>query len=103
MATAIKNDSSNLLAVGTQGALTIAGTAATWDASDDTDASFEYVQVQVLADDGAYVSFDGTAAAAGDFEVPNQFTALYSRGQFLKTSWLDIGANGTVVYQGMEA
>jgi len=109
MATTIKNDSSNLQAAkanGTviaQGSLTINGTAAIWDGSDDTGGNFEFISIQVKAAEGAYVSLDGSAATTTDFEVPNLWTATYSRGQFLLTSFKNISTAGTVIYQGMVA
>jgi hypothetical protein len=103
MATEIKNDASHIKPEGTQGALTLAGTAVTWDGTGDADADWQYVQYQVLATSGAYISYDGTAAASGDFEVANRFSATVSRATFLTTSFLDISEDGTVVYQGFVA
>ncbi len=99
MATRIENDSSNLISVGSQGSLTIAGTAAQWSGSEDG----QFFQIQVKADDGAYISFDDTDATSSDFQVENLFSDLYTRAQFAKMSFLDVNADGSVIYQGFNA
>lgn len=99
----IKNDASTLVPIGTQGSLTIAGTADSWDASDDPDCDFEFIQLQVKAADGAYISFDGSAATSSDFQVDDLFTAVWPRATFRKASFLDVSTDGTVVYQGFTA
>lgn len=103
MATEIKNDASHISPIGSQNTLTLAGTAVSWDGSDDTAGEWDYVQYQVLAASGAYIRYDGTAASSGDFEVANRFSATVSRKTFLETSFLDISEDGTVVYQGFTA
>ena len=100
MAEVIKNDASSLIPVGTQGSLTIAGTAASWDGSDDADADWTYIQFQVKATSGAYISFDGSAATSSDFQVADLFTAVWPRATFDVASFLDVSEDGTVVYQG---
>jgi len=99
MATRIENDSSNLIAVGNQGSLTIAGSAVSWTGSEEG----QFFQIQVKADDGAYISFDSTAATSSDFQVENLFSDLYTRAQFAKMSFLDVNADGSVIYQGFNA
>ena len=99
----IKNDASNLVPVGTQGSLTIAGSAVSWDGSDDPETDFKFVQLQVKAADGAYISFDGTNAESSDFQVDDLFTAVWPRATFLAASFLDVSTDGTVVYQGFTA
>ncbi len=100
MATRIENDSSNLIAVGSKDSLTIAGSAAQWDGNDEG----QFFQVQVKADDGAYIRFDGGGdATSADFQVENLFSDLYCRAQFAKMSFLDVDTDGTVIYQGFNA
>jgi hypothetical protein len=100
MATRIENDSSNLIAVGNQGSLSIAGSAVSWSGSEEG----QFFQIQVKAADGAYISFDGAEdATSSDFQVENLFSDLYSRAQFAKMSFLDVNADGSVIYQGFNA
>ena len=100
----LKHSASNLLPIGSQGSLTLAGTAVSWDGSDDADADWEVIQYQIItAAEGAWISYDGTAAAANDFFVAVNFTASVSRGTFLAMSFLDHTTDGKVIYQGFRA
>ena len=103
MAEEIRNDASHISPIGTQGSLTLSGSAVSWDRSDDPEGEWKYIQYQVLAADGAYLSYDGTDAASGDFEVANRFSATVSPKTFAALSFLNISAAGTVVYQGFTA
>jgi hypothetical protein len=64
---------------------------------------WEYIQIQVKAADGAYISFDGTDAASTDFQVEDLFTAVWPRETFRVAKFLDVTADGTVIYQGFTA
>ena len=97
----IKNDASQLIAVGNHQTVATDGTSKTIGSEVSLNLSAPYHQIQIQGA-GAKFHLSGEDATSGSpFKVVENWTGVWSTAQLAKSTWTQDGVAGTLVIQAL--
>jgi hypothetical protein len=96
-----KNDASVLIAEGNHQTLSIDGTSKVVDSNVTLNKDAQFVQIQLLSNSAKFHLSGEDATTGNPFEVPADWTAVWSTAQLAKSAWTQNSGAATLVIQSM--